>query len=77
MYGIMYPDGDIDLCYYLEELREELLWVRAKEAEGYSSFAGAEPVVRVGTNPDDYQWETFEDARVEIPAVWWDWFPDE
>lgn len=77
MYGIRYDDGDIDLYSDLRELRDDLIWSREQAETNPRLFGGAEPVVQVGTNPDDLQWETFEDARVEIPAVWWEWFPDE
>ena len=71
MYGIRYPDGDIDLYHDLRKLKEDLAWVHEMFASGHAVFEGAEPVVQVGTNPGDLQWETFEDARVEIPAWWW------
>ena len=72
MYGIRYYDGDIDLYSNLRELRDDLVWIREAAETNPRLFGGAEPVVRVGTNPADYQWETFEDARVEIPNWWWE-----
>lgn len=71
MYGLMFPDGSVDFWTSdLDELRDDLHWVKWC-AKTDSDYEDAEPVVQVGTSSADMQWETFEDARIEIPDWWW------
>lgn len=74
MYGIRYANGEVDnLSYDLRFLMEDYLWSIDSSRRGSVVFDGATPVVQVGTNPDDLQWETFSDAHVEIPDAWFEW----
>jgi len=71
MYGLQFQSGEVDFVTSdLGELRKDLRQMR-RAAQFYSEYAGLVPVVQVGTNPADVQWETFEDARIEIPDWWW------
>lgn len=71
MYGLLFSDGSVNLWTSdLGELRDDLRWAKAC-ADTDPDFVGVEPVVRVGTNHGDAQWETFENARIEIPDWWW------
>ena len=72
MYGLRFSEGDIDyVTNDLGELRDDLRYVREQATVEPSLFAGAVPVVQVGTSSADMQWETFEDARIEIPDWWY------
>jgi len=72
MYGLLFPDGSVDFqTSDLGELRKDLRWARSV-ATFYSEYVDLEPVVQVGTSYADASWETFEDARIEIPDWWWD-----
>lgn len=69
MLAIRYPDGHLDHCADLAEVEEALAWAREQAKTDPELFSGAVPVIKVGTNPEDYQWETFEDAPLEVEAV--------
>lgn len=71
-FGLRYPDGaEVVAGNGLRALADEYAYALWRASEGSSVFAGAEPVMRVGTSQSDLSWEVLRDVLSDEQMAGW------